>query len=320
MISISGDRPTGSLHMGHFFGSLINRVAFQDLYTQFLIIADNQVSLQERLNVRTSIKNILIDYFSVGLDFRKNNIFLQSLIPELSVLAQFLSNFLDLNKLKRVPSIKFLLKRNKNICFNSFCFPVYQSSDILLFGARYVPVGLDQSALIELTNVIVRNVNRYFKRTIFNKCIPVFGASVPGIFGYEKMSKSLGNVIPLYCDDATLMSILAKIKTDDTRITVLSPGSYSCSVVIKYLELFMEANEFLKLKMQYLSGLVSDGFTKKLLFNYLREFYSYTLSRRNMLFESGIDLFAYLIDSSNYVRRIAIANLNKIRRLTGIYF
>ncbi|QSW37738.1 hypothetical protein JS520_00220 [Candidatus Vidania fulgoroideae] len=320
MISISGDRPTGGLHIGHFFGSLVNRVIFQELCTQFLIIADNQVSLKDRSNLRATIIGILVDYFSVGLDFRKNNIFLQSLIPELSVLSQFLSNFLDLNKLKRIPSTKVFLKRNRNICFNSFCFPLYQSADILLFGARYVPVGLDQAVLIELTNTIVKNVNCYFGRTIFQRCIPVFGVSVPGIFGCNKMSKSLGNTIPLYCDTKTLVALLAKIKTDSSRATIFSAGNYSRSVVMSYLELFMEADAFFKLKMQYLSGLVSDSFTKKLLFIYLRRFYNYTFYRRQLLLDSGIDLFSYLVDSSNYVRRIAIANLNEIRRITGIYF
>ncbi|QSW37879.1 hypothetical protein JSR02_00215 [Candidatus Vidania fulgoroideae] len=320
MISVSGDRPTGSLHIGHFFGSLINRVIFQDFCTQFLIIADNQVNLKERSKLRGAIESILVDYFSVGLDFRKNHIFLQSLVPELSVLAQFLSNFLDLNRLSRVPSIKDVLRRDKNICFNSFCFPLYQSADILLFGARYVPVGLDQSALIELTNTIVKNVNYYFGRAIFRKCIPVFGSSVPGIFGCNKMSKSLGNVIPLYCNSKTLELLLSKIKTDATRTTVFSCGNYSRSVVMRYLELFMSTDEFVKLKLQYLSGLVSDGFTKKLLLGYLREFYAYTFYRRKLLYDSGIDLFSYLVDSSNYVRRIAIANLDRIRRVTGIYF
>ena len=227
---LTGDRPTGKLHIGHYFGSLENRVKLQNLgHDCFFIIADYQVTT-DRLNTSFIEKNIIeivLDYLSVGIDYKKSTIFIQSKIPQLTELTTIFSMLVTTSRVGRNPTVKEEIKNqglDENISLGMFSYPVSQAADILLFKADMVPVGEDQLPHIEITREIAQKFNRLYKN-IFPKPKPIL-SSIPrllGLDGKNKMSKSLNNTIML---SDSLDEVNKKIKnavTDSGKKIIYNP-------------------------------------------------------------------------------------------------
>ncbi|UOQ38000.1 Tryptophan--tRNA ligase (Trp-tRNA) [Candidatus Vidania fulgoroideae] len=266
-IFLTGERPTGNLHIGHLFGTIKKRIKIQRKNKIFIIIADNQLNKNEKKKKKKNIIKLMMDYFSTGINIKKNCIFLQSKIKELLELSCFLSNFINVNTLKRNPIIKNNIS-DRNISCNEFFYPISQSSDILLFNANLIPVGKDQLPMLEITNKIVRNINIFFKKEIFRKCKALLSKNkkIIGIDGTKKMSKTQNNTIPINCKKEKLIKIIRKLKTDHKKKTIYSPGNYKNSVVFNYLKLFSKNEEYRLYKKDYKKGKLSDIKTKEILF------------------------------------------------------
>ena len=205
-IILTGDRPTGNLHIGHYFGSLQNRVKLQEEYEQYILIADVQ-ALTDNFNnpekVRKNVIQVAIDYLSCGIDPNKSHIFIQSMIPELAELTIYYSNLVTVSRLKRNPTIKTEIKQKKElfgddgnlVTYGFLGYPISQAADITAFNANIVPVGEDQEPLIEQTKEIVRKFNSMYGDVLVEPEILLSKtARVKGLDGNSKMGKSLGNV------------------------------------------------------------------------------------------------------------------------------
>ncbi len=204
---LTGDRPTGKLHIGHYIGSLKNRVQLQDQYNNFIMIADQQALTDNARNpekIKKNLTEVALDYLSVGIDPSKVNIFVQSQIPELNELTMHYLNIVTVSRLKRNPTVKNEIKEknfSESLPTGFLIYPVSQAADITAFKATVVPVGEDQIPMIEQTNEIVRSFNSIYKRDVLietNALLPEKGLGrLPGIDGKAKMSKSLNNAIYL---------------------------------------------------------------------------------------------------------------------------
>ena len=247
--SLTGDRPTGKLHIGHYFGSLQNRVKMQedDTIERFVMIADVQ-ALTDNFNnpqkVRDNVYQVLLDYLSVGIDPKKTTIFLQSMIPEIAELTVFYSNLVTIARLQRNPTVKTEIAQKKEIFGESVTYgflgyPVSQAADITAFGAEIIPVGEDQLPLIEQCREIVRKFNSIYGNTLVEP--DAFLSSnkrVKGLDGNEKMGKSLGNAIYLSDSDEEIRKKVMGALTDPARIKKDDPGHPDVCMVAYYHNLF----------------------------------------------------------------------------------
>ena len=251
---LTGDRPTGKLHIGHYFGSLVNRVKLQDEYETFILVADVQ-ALTDNFNnpakVRENILETTMDNLAVGLDPEKCTFVVQSMIPEIAELTVFYSNLVTVSRLQRNPTIKTEMAQKKEIFGNSgesvtygfLGYPVSQAADITAFNADLVPVGEDQLPLIEQTKEIVRKFNSLYGETIKE---PDYLLSehkrIKGLDGNSKMGKSLGNCIYLTDDDDTIREKVRGAITDTTKIRKDDPANPDVCMVGYYHHLFSEDN------------------------------------------------------------------------------
>ena len=229
-IILTGDRPTGKLHIGHYFGSLQNRVKLQDEYEEYIMIADVQ-ALTDNFNnpqkVRNSVRELCIDYLSCGIDPKKTTIFIQSMIPELPELTVYYSNLVTVARLERNPTVKSEIAQKKEIFGNDgesitygfLGYPVSQSADITAFGARLVPVGEDQLPMIEQTREIVRKFNSIYGEILIEpEALVGKMARVKGLDGNNKMGKSLGNAIYISDSEDEITKKVMGAVTDNTKI------------------------------------------------------------------------------------------------------
>ena len=247
--SLTGDRPTGKLHIGHYFGSLQSRVKMQDDDTieRFVMIADVQ-ALTDNFNnpqkVRDNVYQVLLDYLSVGIDPSKTTIFLQSMIPEIAELTVFYSNLVTIARLQRNPTVKTEIAQKKEIFGESVTYgflgyPVSQAADITAFGAELVPVGEDQLPLIEQCREIVRKFNSIYGDTLKEPdAVLSSNKRIKGLDGNEKMGKSLGNAIYLSDSDEEIRKKVMGALTDPARIKKDDPGHPDVCMVAYYHNLF----------------------------------------------------------------------------------
>ena len=251
---LTGDRPTGKLHIGHYFGSLVNRVKLQDKYETFILVADVQ-ALTDNFNnpakVRENILETTMDNLAAGLDPEKCTFVVQSMIPEIAELTVFYSNLVTVSRLQRNPTIKTEMAQKKELFGNSgesvtygfLGYPVSQAADITAFNADLVPVGEDQLPLIEQTKEIVRKFNSLYGKTIKE---PDYLLSehkrIKGLDGNSKMGKSLGNCIYLTDDDDTIREKVRGAITDTTKIRKDDPANPDVCMVGYYHHLFSEDN------------------------------------------------------------------------------
>ena len=252
--SLTGDRPTGKLHIGHYFGSLQNRVKMQDdeNLERFVMIADVQ-ALTDNFNnpqkVRDNVYQVLLDYLAVGIDPTKTTIFLQSMIPEIAELTVFYSNLVTIARLQRNPTVKTEIAQKKEIFGESVTYgflgyPVSQAADITAFGAEFIPVGEDQLPLIEQCREIVRKFNSIYGETLVEpEAVLSSNKRVKGLDGNEKMGKSLGNAIYLSDSDEEITKKVMSALTDPARIKKDDPGHPDVCMVAYYHNLFSKDEE-----------------------------------------------------------------------------
>jgi tryptophanyl-tRNA synthetase len=279
---LTGDRPTGRMHLGHYVGSLRNRVRLQDEYECFFIIADLHMlttknSRQEIHAIAENARGMVLDYLSVGLDPAKSTIFLQSAVHETYELALLLGNLVTVPRLARLPSIKEMaraaLMDEETIPFGLLGYPVLQAADILLPRAHLVPVGKDNQSHVEITREIARRFNNLYGDVFPEPADLVEGDTLPGTDGQAKMSKSLGNAIFLSDDATTVRKKVFSMYTDPNRIRADIPGNVEGNPVFTYLDHFDPDKATLEeLKVRYRAGGVGDVEVKERLATVLNVF------------------------------------------------
>jgi tryptophanyl-tRNA synthetase len=277
---LTGDRPTGSLHLGHYVGSLMQRVELQYTSSQTILIADLQGLTDNGHNPRKvadNILNVLADYLAVGIDPDHTTICLQSALPALSELTMYYSNLVTVSRLKRNPTVKAEIASKgfgSSIPAGFLSYPISQAADITAFRGTLVPVGDDQLPMIEFTNEIVRKVNSIAGRPVLVECRPLLSkvSRLPGVDGKAKMSKSLGNSIALGSDEAEIRQAVKKMYTDPGHLRVEDPGVVTGNVVFTYLDAFYpDGATVQQLKEHYERGGLADSRLKKILEECLQE-------------------------------------------------
>ncbi|WP_273320728.1 tryptophan--tRNA ligase [Vallitalea guaymasensis] len=324
-IVLTGDRPTGKLHIGHYVGSLKKRVSIQGKYDKsFIMIADTQALSDNALNpekVRDSVIEVMLDYLSVGLKPELNTFFIQSLVPELAELTMYYMNFVNLGRLSRNPTVKAEMKQKgygDQIPVGFLCYPISQAADITAFKANLIPVGDDQLPMIEQTNEIVRRINNHFNKNILEECKPLLSnvKRLPGIDGKSKMSKSLNNAIYLSDNRECISRKVMSMYTDPNHIRIEDPGNIEGNVVFKYLDAFdPNKDEVEKLKKHYEKGGLGDVTIKKRLIEVLDQELNPIRLRRQQLEQNKDELLIMLKEGSEYARTIASDTLAEIKKV-----
>lgn len=319
-IVLTGDRPTGQLHLGHYMGSLTQRLILQEQFPIHILIADTQVLNNDILKAQHVKKNILSlmkDYLAIGLKPEKVNFILQSNILELFELTSYLSNIVSLPSILRNPTIK-----NENKIYNSqinmgfLNYPIAQTADIILFDADLVPVGADQTPILELSNDIIEKFHHIFKTNIFKKIKPILSESsrVMGIDGQQKMSKSLNNAIFLSDNEKTLKQKINMMYTDSNHLKISDPGKIEGNTVFLFLDVFMKDKDTLhELKIHYQKGGLGDSYLKNLLFKEINDILAPIRDNYNKYSDS--DLFNILEQGTLHAQHIAKINMDKIRNI-----
>jgi tryptophanyl-tRNA synthetase len=277
-IVLTGDRPTGKLHLGHFVGSIQNRLKLQDTADEaFYMVADVQALTDNADNpekVRDNVREVVLDNLACGVDPKKTTFFVQSMIPQIAELTIFFLNLVTVARLKRNPTVKNEIKQKgygETVPAGFLMYPVSQAADILFCHANSIPVGVDQLPQIEQTNEIADTFNRFYGHT-FEHAKAVLSETVrlPGIDGNTKMSKSLGNTINLADSRETISKKVMQMYTDPNHIHVADPGEVKGNVVFMYLDIFdTRKEEVEELKKQYRKGGLGDVVIKKRLIEVL---------------------------------------------------
>lgn len=344
-IVLTGDRPTGRLHLGHYIGSLKQRVKMQNSgeFDEInILIADDQALTDNYDNpekIRENIINLALDYLSVGLDPEKVNICVQSCLPALHSLTFYYMNLVTTARLSRNPTVKAEIKMrgfaDEGLPLGFFSYPVSQAADITAFNANIVPVGDDQLPMIEQTREIVEKFNRIYGETLVmpEAVIPKNEAQrrLPGVDGKAKMSKSLGNCIYLSDDSETVKNqVNGKMFTDPMHLKISDPGHTEGNVVFTYLDAFCKDEHFAEylpeysnleeMKEHYRRGGLGDGVCKKFLINILEETLTPIRSRRKK-WEADIDTVYDILASGNVkAREITNKTLSKVKNAMKINY
>ncbi|ATQ51148.1 tryptophan--tRNA ligase [Staphylococcus epidermidis] len=328
---LTGDRPTGKLHIGHYIGSLKKRVEIQDQFNNFIMIADQQALTDNAKNpkiIQNSLIEVILDYLSVGIDPIKSNIFVQSQIPELSELTIHYLNLVSISRLKRNPTVKNEMKEKNfgdSVPTGFFIYPVSQAADITAFKASIVPVGEDQIPMIEQTNEIVKTFNNTYKQNVLKRAkalLPEKGMGrLPGIDGKAKMSKSLNNAIYLSDSPDIIRQKVMSMYTDPNHIRVTDPGRIEDNTVFTYLDAFCKDKKYLaEMKKHYKAGGLGDVKVKKYLNEIIQAELEPIRNRRNQ-YKNNLDyIYEILKDGSNQARLIASQTLHEVRDAMGINY
>jgi tryptophanyl-tRNA synthetase len=326
-VILTGDRPTGPLHVGHYVGSLRARVELQDICTQYVLIADMQALTDNADNpqkVRENVLEVMMDYLAVGIAPEKTTIYLQSAIPETAELMMYFLNLVNVGRLSRNPTVKSeILQRGfgNEVPAGFWTYPVSQAADIAQFKASLVPVGEDQVPILELSNDIVRSFNRLYRSSVLRECralTPPTGL-LPGIDGNSKMSKSLGNAIYLSDPSALVAKKVKSMFTDPNHIRVEDPGQVEGNTVFKYLDVFdPDVREVSRLKDLYLRGGLADGVVKARLIDVLEAFLGPIRKRRAEYASDLGEVKRILASSTERARAVARRTLSEVRDALGI--
>ena len=329
-VILTGDRPTWQLHVGHYLGSLKQRVNLQDTHEQFIIIADAQALTDNADNpekVRKNIFEVALDYLAVGIDPKKSTIFIQSLIPEIAELTVFYLNLVTVARLQRNPTVKDEIKQKGfagNIPAGFLCYPVSQAADITAFKANLVPVGDDQIPMIEQTREIVRTFNRIYKTDVLVEPKAMLSAvsRLVGTDGKGKMSKSIGNTIALADSKEIVAKKVMGMFTDPGHVRVEDPGKIEGNAVFTYLDAFDSDIERVKdLKKRYKKGGLGDVVIKKHLIEVLEAELGPIRERREMFAKDPKKVMKILRDGTDHAREVAARTLKEVRGAMGIdYF
>lgn len=342
-IILTGDRPTGKLHLGHYVGSLRRRVQLQDegdYDRMFVFMADVQALTDNADNpekIRQNIIEVALDYLSAGLDPAKCTLYVQSEIPEIAELTTYLMNLVSVSRVQRNPTVKTEIKMRKfdaNIPLGFFCYPVSQAADIAAFKATTVPAGEDQEPMLELTRELVRRFNQIYAEVLVEPTIMLpenaTARRLPGTDGKEKMSKSLGNCIYLSDDADTVWQKVRSMYTDPTHINVSDPGHLEGNAVFTYLDAFATDQDFAdfwpdfqnleELKAAYTAGGIGDMKCKKLLNNVINRMLDPIRERRRQYEQDIPEIFNILRKGSEAAREAAAKTMDEVRAAMRINY
>lgn len=329
---LTGDRPTGQLHLGHFVGSLKTRVAMQEdpANQLFIMVADVQALTDNAKNPEKVAKNVLqvaLDYLAVGLDPEKSTLFIQSQIPELAELTMYYANLVSVNRLKRNPTVKAEIEQKQfgeGVPTGFFIYPISQAADITAFKANLVPVGEDQKPMLEQTQEIVHSFNSTYGEVLVQPkaVLPPKGMGrLPGIDGNGKMSKSLGNGIYLADSADILKKKVMSMYTDPNHIHVEDPGKVEGNMVFTYLDVFGEDKVYIEeLKNQYRHGGLGDVKIKRYLIDVLEATFQPIRTRREELAKDPDYVLSILQKGSEKARKVSAQTLSEVKEAMGIQY
>lgn len=342
-IILTGDRPTGRLHLGHYVGSLRRRVELQnegDYDRMMVFVADVQALTDNADNpekVRQNIIEVALDYLSCGLDPEKVILFVQSMIPELAELTVYFMNLVSVSRLQRNPTVKTEIQMRKfdqSIPVGFFTYPISQAADITAFGGTIVPAGEDQEPMLEQTREIVRRFNNIYGEVLVEPQIMLPTNSsclrLPGTDGKAKMSKSLGNCIYLSDTPKELKKKVNSMYTDPEHIHIEQPGHLEGNTVFTYLDAFCQDDDFAKfwpeyksldeVKDHYTRGGLGDGYCKKFLLNILNDRLEPIRQRRHEYEQDIPEVYNILKRGSEQAREIAAETLARVREAMRINY
>lgn len=324
---LTGDTPTGKLHLGHFVGTLQNRVKLQDEYETFIILADLHALTtlsEDPYKISQYTLEVAIDNLAVGLNPNKVSIFVESLIPEIYELAAIFSMYVTYGRAMRNPTIKdeITMKGLGDTYSLGFInYPIYQAADILCVKANLVPVGKDQVAHLEQTREIARNINRVTNSEIFPIPEVLVGqhGKLPGLDGKAKMSKSLGNAIFLSDTLEDVKKKVMRMYTDPTRIRVTDPGHIEGNAVFTYHDVFNpNKDEVADMKQAYEHGKISDVAVKEKLYKVLEDFLSPIREKRAKLEKDKGRIKEIIIEGSKKARTESQKTLSEVKEKIGL--
>lgn len=332
-IILTGDRPTGQLHLGHYVGSLKTRVEMQgdpdnDL---FIMIADMQALTDNAKNpekVSANLIEVALDYLAVGLDPEKSTLFIQSQIPQLAELTMYYLNLVSVGRVKRNPTVKSEIEQKKfgeSVPAGFFIYPVSQAADITAFKANLVPVGEDQKPMLEQTQEIVQSFNHTYKKDVLvtPKAVlpPKNMGRLPGIDGNGKMSKSLGNGIYLADSADVMKNKVMSMFTDPNHIHVEDPGKVEGNMVFTYLDVFgTDKDAIEEMKEHYRRGGLGDVKIKRYLINVLEEHFGPIRTRREEFAKDKGEVLNILKKGSEQAEKIASDTLAEVKEAMGIAY
>ena len=343
-VILTGDRPTGRLHVGHYVGSLKERVKLQnsgDYDEVYIMIADAQAltdNAEHPEKVRQNIIQVALDYLACGIDPAKSTIFIQSMVPELTELTFYYMNLVTVARVQRNPTVKAEIQMRNfeaSIPVGFFCYPISQAADITAFRATHVPVGEDQLPMLEQAREIVNSFNRIYKCDILVEPEAVLPDNAScnrlvGTDGNTKMSKSLGNCIYLKDDEKTLKNKIMSMYTDPTHINVSDPGHTEGNPVFIYLDAFSKDEDFAKyfpdyknlaeMKEHYERGGLGDMKCKKFLNNVMQEFLAPIRARREEYEKDKEQLIEILKKGTQRAIEVSNETVSEIRNAIGINY
>lgn len=332
-IILTGDRPTGKLHIGHYVGSLKNRVELQNSgdYETFIMIADMQAltdNARDPEKIRHSLIQVALDYLAVGIDPKKSTILVQSQIPALPELTQHYSNLVTVSRLNRNPTVKTEIRQKKfgqSVPVGFAMYPISQAADITAFKATTVPVGDDQEPMLEQTREIVRTFNSVYNDDILVEpegYFPPKGMGrIPGFDGNAKMSKSLGNAIYLSDDEDTIQKKIMSMYTDPNHVHVEDPGQVEGNTVFTYLDIFdPDKKKVQELKDQYSHGGLGDVKIKRYLNDVLQAELKPIRERREQYAKDEQGVYDILKKGSEHANVVANQTLKEVRDAIGINY
>lgn len=324
---LTGDRPTGPMHLGHYVGSLQNRVELQNSYQQYVMIADVQAltdNFENPQKITENVVEVAKDYLSVGIDPNLTTIFIQSQIPEIAELTVYYLNLVTLGRLERNPTVKSEIQQkgyDDSIPAGFFCYPVSQAADITILQAELVPVGDDQIPMIEQTNEIVRRFNRIYGTDCLKECKAILSNTprLIGIDGKAKASKSLGNAIFLSDPQEEIKRKIFQMYTDPNHIKVSDPGSTEGNIVFTYLDVFHHDKEEVKsLKAHYERGGLGDVTIKNILNNSIQEILMPIRMKREVIKTKDIQEMLY--QGTKNTQKLAKITMEQVKDAIGVKY
>ena len=324
---LTGDRPTGQLHLGHYVGSLRQRVLLQHDHQQFILVADLQGLTDNGSNpqkISSNILEVMADYLAVGIDPQKTTICLQSALPALAELSALYMNIVTVARVERNPTVKNEIAQkgfSRSLPVGFLAYPISQAADITAFKAELVPVGDDQLPMIEQTNEIVHKMNSLTTTPILRHCKALLSdvSRLPGIDGNAKMSKSLGNTLTLSASEEEIHRAVSTMYTDPNHLRVADPGQTEGNVVFTYLDAFHADKAFVaEMKAHYRRGGLGDRQCKNALETCLQELLAPIRERRATYIQDKGMLLALLRRGSERAHELTQRTLHEVKRGLGL--
>lgn len=328
-IVLTGDRPTGPLHLGHYVGSLLNRVDLQNKYKQYVMIADVQAltdNFENPKKVHDNTFQVMLDYLAVGIDPNKTTFFIQSMIPQIAELTILYLNFVTVNRLKRNPTVKAEIQQKgygENVTAGFLMYPIHQVADITVVKADIVPVGEDQLPMLEQAHEIVRAFNRTYNAQVLVEPQALMSpvSRLVGTDGKAKMSKSLGNAIFLSDSAEEISKKVMSMYTDADHVRVSDPGKVEGNAVFTYLDIFdKNKEEVAELKAHYQRGGLGDVVLKKRLIQVLEDTIAPIRARRQEWEKKPHEVMDILHNGTKEVQKVAERTMHDVRAVMHLNY